>query len=889
MDYYKKEVDEVLKEFETSENGLTSGEAKKRLDEHGPNKISQEMKFNLLKLFFSQFHDLLIIILIVAGAISFIVGAKSDSIVIFMIVLLNTLIGFIQEYKTERSLQALQKLVSKSTVVVRNSTHVEIALEDVVPGDILVLEEGMKVPADARVIKNTYLATDESTLTGESIVKHKAIHAISKGSSIADQNNMVFMGTMISAGSCLAVVVATGMNAEFGKIAKLTSEQGREDSPLQKELNTVAKKVAEFAIVISIIIFVVGVLQKPPDQSYIGIMYTMFLYAISLAVAVVPEGLPATVTIALAIGVQKLLKKNAIVKQLSSVETLGCTMVICTDKTGTLTKNQMTVKEIFVDGKHIEVTGDGYSSKGLIQDTAKTYENLIRIGKLCNNSSMTKSREFIGDPTEIALRVLAEKADFDEHHMKNRYIRTFEKPFDSDRKMMSVVCEVDGKKAYSFTKGGPRQILEKCTYVLVKGKKVKITKAVMDRLLNVNRRMADKALRVLACAYKDLPKKFKHETIEEGMTFAGFIGMLDPPREGVLESLQKCTTAGIDVMMITGDQPSTALAIAKKIGLVHETSGREVLLTGAELEKLDDSKLENSLKDIRVFARVSPEQKIKIVSALQRIGKVTAMTGDGVNDAPALKKADIGVAMGSGTDVSKEASNMILLDDSFTTIVEAIKFGRGIYENIKKFILYVFSGIGTELLVVLASMFSPLPLAITAVQILWIDLGTEVLPALALSVDPVEDSIMQEKPRSKDKHILDLHMIGRIFRLVIWKAPVLLIMFVWALNKYGLPKAQTLIFTTLIMFQMFNVFNCRDSLKSVFHPGTKFNKYLFGAVIISTVLQVGVVHLPLGNTLFGTVPLAWFEWCLVVGVAGTIIPYMEISKVIRRKFLSYRS
>ena len=882
MEWYKKGVEDVLRGLDSTKSGLSAQEARNRLEKYGSNTISRERPFALFGLILRQFKDLLIIILMLAGVISLVVGAVSDAIVIFMIVLLNAIIGFVQEYKTERSLQALRKLVSRSTIVVRDGQRQEIPVEDVVPGDILVLEEGMKVPADARIIQNTYCATDESVLTGESLIKHKTEDPIKDAADIPDQHNMVFMGTMVANGGGLAVVTATGKEAEFGKIAELTSEQKTELSPLQQELNTMARHVAEFAIVMSFIIFIVGVFQKPPDQAFIDVVYKMFLYAISLAVAVVPEGLPATVTIALAIGVQKLLRKNAIVKQLSSVETLGCTQVICTDKTGTLTKNQMTVKELFIGGRRIEVTGEGYSTKGRIESDPSRYEQLVRVGLLCNNSShdMRKEQKFIGDPTEIALRVLALKADMDIPHVERTYTREYEKPFDSDRKMMSVVVS-HGKKKYSYTKGGPRQIIECCTHALIEGKKVRMTKKMRGEFLDMNRRMADKAFRVLAFSYKELQAKYSKKTLEKDMVFVGFAGMIDPPRPAVTDSLKACKSAGISVMMITGDQPTTALAIARKIGLVDADADRSVLITGKELAKMSEQKLIKAFEKVHIFARVSPEQKIKIVDVLRKMGRVTAMTGDGVNDAPALKKADIGVAMGSGTDVSKEASNMILLDDSFATIVEAVKFGRGIYENIKKFILYVLSGIGTELAVVMASMFSPLPLALTAVQILWIDLGTEVLPALALSVDPVEDSVMEQKPRKRSQHILGKSMLLRILRLVAWKGVLLLALFVWTLGRSGLPKAQTMVFTTLIMFQMFNVFNCRDSTQSVFNA--RFNKYLVGAVIISTVLQVLVVYLPVANTLFGTVPLAWYDWCLIIGIAATIIPYMEIWKLIMRR------
>ncbi len=698
-------------------------------------------------------------------------------------------------------------------------------------------------------------------------------------------------------------MIATGLGAKFGQTAQMTTPRKMDSSPRQQELDHMAKKISEFALIISFFTFIIGIIQQEP-------FYKMFLYAISLAVAVVPEGLPATVTIALAIGVQKLLRKNALVKHLASVETLGCTKVICTDKTGTLTQNQMTVTKVFADKTLLEVTGQGYSSDGEIKGDLAAYEQTVRIGYLCNNVNLQKTgskesatqghhRKFIGDPTEIALYVLAEKAGFDIAHMQRRYIRVYEHPFDSDRKMMTVVCEDEEAKKNTYaayTKGGPRQILERCSHMLVKGRRVRMTKAAREKLLAVNHRMADQALRVLACAYTDIKppagkrftKKWADQALEQKMTFSGFVGMMDPPRAGVTESLRDSRRAGISVMMITGDQPNTALAIAKRIGLVSEDATRDVLMTGSMLERMSKEELAESLGHIQIFARVSPEQKIAIVRALKKAGKVTAMTGDGVNDAPALKKSDIGVAMGSGTDVSKEAANMVLLDDSFTTIVEAIRFGRGIYENIKKFIWYVLSGIGTELVVVMASMFSPLPLAISAVQILWIDLGTEVLPALALSVDPIHESVMEKKPRSRKAHIMDKAMILKILRVSLYQGGVLLLLFWWVGSQHqwsdlGLRIAQTMTFTGLILFQMVNVFNCRDDRASIFSGKLPMNWWVVGGVLISIILQILIVYHPLGNMLFGTVPLAATDWILMSGIALTIVPYQEIWKYSLRK------
>ena len=878
--WYKKSIEDTLLLLSSEPSGLGAQEASDRLKTHGFNTVVSRKKYAVLKLLVNQFQNLLIMILLVAGIVSVLVGAVSDGIIIFAIVALNISIGFFQEYKAERAVSALRKFVSKNTVVLRDGITQEIDVESVVPGDIIALQEGMRIPADARVILSANLSIDESVLTGESYTKPKHAETIGAEVPVFEMDNIVFTGTAVVSGHGRAVVFATGTGTEFGKISHVTATRDEELSPLQKELNLTAKRVAIFVFALSIFVFIIGVLAK---ESY----YNMFMYSISIAVAAVPEGLPATVTIALAIGVQRLIKKKAIVKRLSSIETLGCTEVICTDKTGTLTQNQMTVKEFYANGRMAAVSGEGYSPRGeILGDLTSTEMQLINIGLLCNNSTQDKKGEFIGDPSDIALYILAEKANVSIPLARKTYHKVLEKPFDTNRKMMTVVC-TSPEGLVSLTKGAPPSVVGSCTHIVLDGKKRQLAEDLRHQLLAINTRMAEKPLRVLGCAYKDLhcaESDIRIDDLESDMTFVGFVGMTDPPREGVLDAIAHCKTAGITAVMITGDQPHTALAIARNIGLVEKNAGYEGLMTGVELDRIDENDLPMKLACTRIIAQATPFQKDRIISGLQKSGKVLAMTGDGVNDAPALKKADIGVAMGSGTDVAKEAADMILLDDNFATIVEAVLFGRGVYENIKKFILYAFSGISTELLVVLGSMFSPLPVAITAVQILWIDLGMEVLPALALSADRIDTSIMRRPPRKKTEHILNKAMSFNIAQVALWQSVILLGLFWWAFRESSLEKARTFVFTTLIMFQMFNAFNCRSSTESVFSSLLGINRYLIAAVMFSVFLQLCIIYLPFANRLFDTVPLNLKDWLIILVISFTVVPFMELIKFIKRRY-----
>jgi len=655
MDYYNYSIKKVFDELKTSEKGLSKKQAEKRIEKYGLNEIKEKKKISFLAIFLSQFKSPLIIILLLAIAATAFIGEYTDAVLISIIVLFNAVFGFIQEYKAEKSIEALKKLSSLKATVLRDGKEVLIDAKSIVPGDIILLSEGEKIPADARIIESISMQAHESALTGESNSVSKTSDALKGKKEIASRSNILFSGTTITKGRGKAVVLRTGMQTEIGKIAEMIDEEKEKTTPLQKTFGNFGKWIGVAALLICSIIFSLGVIRGNPPVE-------MLVNAIALAVAAIPEGLPAVVTITLTLGVTRLVKKNALMRKLNSVETLGSTNVICTDKTGTLTKDEMTVKEIFSNNKTINVTGHGYSKKGIFVDSdLSDYEIVLKISTLCNNSTIHEKKTF-GDPTETALLVCASKADISREKLEHEYPRLHELPFDSDRKMMTTINEYQGKKI-AFSKGAPKIIIEKCSHYYENQKIKKLDNKKKQELLNKNRDMASKALRVLAMAYRELPSKIKYleKEIEKNLVFVGFTGMIDPPRPEIRQAIALCKRAGIRVMMLTGDQRETARAVAREIGLIEKD---EEVITGRDIAEFSDSKFEKAVNDINVFARISPKDKISIVKSLQKKGNVVAMTGDGVNDAPALKKADIGIAMGiTGTDVSKEASDMILTDD----------------------------------------------------------------------------------------------------------------------------------------------------------------------------------------------------------------------------------
>lgn len=853
---------QVFKELNASEKGLSEAEARERIQRYGSNELRKEKGISPLILFISQFRNFLVLILIVAAGFSFAIGAALDGVVISIIVILNALFGFVQEFRAGKAIEALKRLTSPESLVLRDGRKKKIPSRLLVPGDVVFLEEGSKIPADLRLLETVNLKIDEAPLTGESIPVTKSTAALSKAI-LAERKNICYTGTHVTYGRGRGIVVGTGMETEIGKIASLIEEVKEEATPLQKKLRVFGKNLGILILGISGIVIVGGILRSYPASD-------MILTGIALAVAAIPEGLPAVVTITLALGLQKLSKENALVRRLPAVETLGSTSVICADKTGTLTKNEMTVRSVWYGGREVEVTGEGYSPQGEFLYNKKRIELeedlklLLRIGALCNNASL-EGGKLLGDPTEGAILVAARKGG-----EEGKEKRVEEIPFSSERKMMSTVNLVEGRKQV-FTKGAPEIVLAKCDRILWKGKVRTLKKQLRKEILQMNQQLSGEALRVLGFAYKDL----RDSPEEEKLIFVGLMGMIDPPRESVKRDIFVCKRAGIKVVMITGDHKNTALAIAKEIGIFSE---EDIALTGEGLDRMGDDELKGKVEKITVYARVNPAHKARIVDALKKNNHIVAMTGDGVNDAPALKKADIGIAMGiKGTDVAKEASDMILADDNFSSIVSAVKSGRGVYDNIIRFIRYLLSSNLAEVLVVFIGLlifFDPegIFLPLLAVQILWINLVTDGLPALALGVDPPARGIMARMPRNPKEKLLSREAVS----FILWTGLIITVGTLWVFASelpHGLAKAQTMAFTTLVMFEMFNVYNVR-SVKG--HLGLFTNKKLLLAVGASILLQLLVVYLPPLQEAFGTVALGGMDWVKILLVSATVFVIMGI-------------
>ena len=870
MPWFDQSVPAVLRELKASaEQGLTSEEAKNRLQQYGPNSIEEAHHVSLLRIFLEQFTSPIVWILLAAMLISGFVQEWTDFSVIAAIVIINAVLGTIQEYRAEEAIEALQKMVSLKARVLREGKVVEIDASELVPGDIVLLETGDKVPADGRLIEAMNLATQEAALTGESTPVHKQIEPLRDHVAVADQHDMAFSGTLVTNGHGRGVVVATGMQTEIGKIAKLIKETEHESTPLQKKLDSLSKLLGVLVMVIAAVVFVAGVLHGLP-------MFEMFLAAVALAVAAIPEGLPAVVTVALAIGVQRMAKRNAVIRKLPSVETLGACTVICSDKTGTLTHNQMTVRAVYANQESTAVSGAGYSPIGKFMKDPQQFKMLLTIGVLNNNAKVEKEGndwKVIGDPTEAALIVSARKAKIDVDKALAKFPRIKEIEFTSERKLMTTVHKTGGDLLVC-TKGAPEVLVRLCTKQLVNGKLGRFSKADADKVLSASDTYANKALRVLGFAYKEISPGTKGK-IEEDLIFAGLQAMIDPPRPDVKEAIEKCKTAGIKVVMITGDHLSTAKAIARELGIAGKA------INGIELEHIPD--LESQIEEIGIYARVNPAHKIRIVEAFQKRGHVVAMTGDGVNDAPALKKADIGIAMGiTGTDVAKEASVMVLADDNFTSIVRAIEEGRTIFDNITKFVEYLLSSNMGEVLTLFLGIMLGWPLPVTALMILWINLVTDGAPALALGVDPEEPGVMQRPPRKVQENIVNksrgimMLLIGVIMTLGT------LFVFDWYDPDVQLVKAQTMAFTTLMLFQMFNVLNQRSEHKSLFAVGVFKNHWLWLAILASVALQFLVVYIPFLQDLFGTAALSAKDWGITIAVSASVLVFGEIVKMIRR-------
>ena len=898
--WFNKKVEEVEKELNTDvKKGLTDDEVVSRREKYGLNALKAKKKKTLIQKFLEQFKDFSVIILIIAAIISGIVGVAdgeglTDTIVILLVVLVNAVIGVSQEAKAEKSLEALQKLTDHASKVIRNGEVKVIPSKELVPGDIVVLDTGDFIPADLRIVEAANLKSQEASLTGESVPVEKNADVI-EGTEIGvgDRLNMLFSSSLVTYGRGKGIVVETGMTTEVGKIAGMLDATEEQATPLQQKLNNLGKTLGVVAIIICVIIFGIGLIQgKEPLH--------MFMTAVSLAVAAIPEGLTAVSTIVLAIGMQKMVKKNAIVKKLPAVETLGSATVICSDKTGTLTQNKMIVQRIFINSE-TKALGE-YENTELNEDTKK----LVYANMLCNDTKISGDGTLTGDPTETALVDMALKLNFKETVFEER-TRVEEIPFDSDRKLMTTVNKVDGKYIV-YTKGGVDELLKCCNSYLLNGETKTDLENYTKAIRSHNENMAKEALRVLACAYKELdhvPSKDEVKTLESGLTFIGLVGMIDPPREEAKLAVEKCKTAGIKTVMITGDHKITATAIAKQLGILEN---EDEAITGLELEKMSDEDLEKNVRKYSVYARVSPEHKVRIVKAWQKNGEIVAMTGDGVNDSPALKTADIGCAMGIvGTDVAKEAADVILTDDNFATIVSAVEEGRRIYDNILKAIQFLLSSnVGEIVVLFLATLFTPLFAKwfgitdighleiLLPIHILWINLVTDSLPALALAFDPANKDVMKRKPIRNTKGVFTKGMTWRIvyqgvmigfltlaafmIGLATTKAPIEGL----SLDESKIMVGQTMAFTTLALAELVHVFNVRDNKTSLFKSKVFNNSKLLLAIGASATLMLGILLIPGLREIFGLAVLPKeniLELCGLIVLPLFIVEFFKLLRI----------
>lgn len=895
--YYDQEVNSVFEELGVSEAGLSSEEAEKRLKKYGENELKEKEKVSVLQLFISQFKSILIFILITASIVSALLGEVVDAIVIIFTVFLAGILSFVQEYRAEKAIELLKSLTSPEATVIRDGVEKNISSNNLVPGDLILIETGNRIPADARIVKEFNLKLDESSLTGESVPVQKNIEAVPSETPEADRTNMVYTGTAVAYGRGSAIVTATGMNTAFGALAGLLGTIERSRTPLQESLDKFGRWIGIATLIIVAFVAMLGVFYGFP-------LLDMFLWGVALAVAAIPEALPAVVTVGLGLGVRRMVKRHALVRKLPSIETLGATNVICSDKTGTLTQNKMTVEKICVNKQVLNVTGAGYSPEGEFfkgSDKVSTDDSHLQIlllgAVLCNDAGLFKENEkweIKGDPTEAALVVAAAKAGLHKVDIDQKYPRLGEIPFSSERKRMTTISKLEAdsgsfplKGLVAFSKGAPEVILGSCTKIFLDGEIKPLSPEMKQLITGEVREMADQALRVMALSFHPLDEELfiennssgelPSEKIEEDMIFSGLTGMRDPPREEVKVAIQKCENAGIKTIMITGDHKITASAIAKELGILKEN---DLTLTGSELDTLSDAEFEGEVERVSVYARVYPTHKLRVIDALKKKGYVVAMTGDGVNDAPALKAADMGIAMGiTGTDVSKEASSMILTDDNFASIVAAVEEGRNIFKNIRNFITYGLSAHIGEVLIVLISILGWQILPLIAVQILWINLITDGLPPMALSVEPPDSGIMRQKPRNVEEGLITRREIAAglgIGGLIAFQA---LLVLTWALDRnFSIEKLQTLIFTLVVFSEMFNAFNWRSDRYSIFSLGIFTNRSLVYAVLTTIILQLVVIYVPFFQTAFRTVPLSLSDWGVILPLASTTLISMELVK-----------
>lgn len=878
MKFHEMKEKDIEKALNTDfSKGLTEKDVKLRIKQHGYNELDEGEKQSALLLFVSQFKDFMVLVLLGAVLISGLLGEYIDAIAIIAIIIVNGILGFYQERKAEKSLQALQELSAPQMMVLRNGVWLKIPSKELAPGDIVKFSSGDRIGADIRLIESHSLEIEESALTGESLPVAKTTEVlIDSNLGIGDLENMAFMGTMVTRGSGVGVVIATGMKTAMGQIADLLQNAETMITPLQRKLQQLGKILITVALLLTALVVVVGVIQGHD-------LYTMFLAGVSLAVAAIPEGLPAIVTVALSLGVQRMIKRNAIVRKLPAVETLGCASVICSDKTGTMTQNKMTVTHLWSGGSTWRVDGVGYQPKGSFYRgegespvdirSEKALQQMLMFGMMCNHASLKEvEHEYVvdGDPTEGALLVAAMKAGYQKTSLFKQYEILQEFPFDSTRKMMSIVVKDGNGRHFIVTKGAPDVLVGRSESILWDGRQQRLAQDMKNKVEEAINELASQALRTIAIGFREVSAStviLDEKEAEKDLTLIGLQGMIDPPRPEVRKAVKECKEAGIKTVMITGDHIITARAIAKQLGILAK--GNKVL-DGNTLEKMTVEDLEKEVENVTVFARVSPEHKLKIVKAFQNNGHVVAMTGDGVNDAPAIKTADIGIAMGNtGTDVAKEASALVLVDDNFATIKEAIKEGRNIYENIRKFIRYLLASNVGEILVMLFAMLMGLPLPLVPIQILWVNLVTDGLPAMALGLDKPEDDVMRRGPRSPKEGIFARGLGWKVLSRGFLIGLVTLIAFIIAhnANPDHLAYSQTVAFATLVLAQLIHVFDCRSE-KSIFARNPFGNMYLVWAVISSVVLMFIVIYFPPLQPIFHTVPIMAMDWLMILGLAA---------------------
>ena len=869
MNWHQSTVEEVLRNLNTSAQGLSHEESEKRFREFGPNELHEKKGKSAFRMFLEQFKEFMILVLIGAAVISGLIGEAVDTIAIIVIIMLNGVIGFVQEYRAEKAMAALKKMSAPTGTVLRGGSATDVKASEIVPGDIVLLEAGMIVPADMRLIEAAQLRAVEAALTGESLPVEKHTAPISEAQMpVGDRKNISYKGTIISSGRGVGVVVATGMKTELGRIASMLQEEEEVKTPLQKRLSRFGRNIALAVIVICIIVFAAGIFRGEPALR-------MLLTAISLAVAAIPEALPAVVTISLALGAKKLVNQNALIRRLPAVETLGSVTYICSDKTGTLTLNKMTVQEVYADNK---VVGSDEFKVEESEESADRY--FVSAMALSNDAKRGSDGAVIGDPTEAALYYFAKDHGLEKESLEKRFPRVAEIPFDSERKAMTTFHKWDNG-IVSFTKGAVESLIDRTADVLGSDG----LKSVEPReILEVAERMAADGLRVLCIAMRkwdNLPSTMSPDQVENGLTLLGLAGMMDPPREEAKEAVSLCKSAGIHPVMITGDHPVTARVIASSLDITCGES--QEVITGRELESIPLDEFERKVEDICVYARVAPEQKLKIVKALQDKGQFVAMTGDGVNDAPALKRADIGIAMGiTGTDVSKEAAHMILLDDNFATIVKAVREGRKIYDNIRKFVRYLLTTNSGEIWTLFLAPFLGLPIPLLPIHILWINLVTDGLPALALSAEPAEEDVMKRPPRRPTETIFARGLGAHAVWVGLLMAAIVLSSQAWYIHT-GNEEWQTMVFTVLCLTQLGHVLAIRSEKQSLFRQGFFSNKYLLGAVVLTFLLQMATVYVPFLNPIFKTAPLSGGELLVTVGLSAVVFVAVEIEKTVRRR------